>query len=182
MMRGCLDLNTFILMGLTLIDHRSLRSSAFVPTVNHYVAHDLFQQFHERGTYPRIEHLSKASSLMSQQPLLRGQSTNYRVEKSSHSQLFMSNGFFLDRITRVMKSNVNKWVSNIENPEKVINQAVVDMQVCDSFFFHISHHGAKKPQAHMHSFLILLQPRLILFRFDRHMLRRLPVNVKFNVN
>ena len=48
---------------------------------------------------------------------------------TSQSQLYMSSGFFLDRVTRVVKSNVNKWVSNMENPEKVINQAVSEMQV-----------------------------------------------------
>jgi hypothetical protein len=51
---------------------------------------------------------------------------------TSSSQLFMgnnNNGFIVDRITRVVKSNVNKFVSNIENPEKVINQSVTDMQV-----------------------------------------------------
>jgi hypothetical protein len=57
------------------------------------------------------------------------------VAPQSPSQLYMSNGFFLDRVTRVVKSNVNKWVSNIENPEKVINQAVSEMQVSDTLIF-----------------------------------------------
>jgi hypothetical protein len=61
-----------------------------------------------------------------------GNPTSLSVAPESPSQLQMSNGYFLDRLTRVVKSNVNKWVSNIENPEKVINQAVNEMQVRDS--------------------------------------------------
>ena len=43
--------------------------------------------------------------------------------------LYMGGTSILDRLSRVVKSNVNKWVSNIENPEKVINQSVNDLQV-----------------------------------------------------
>ena len=50
---------------------------------------------------------------------------------SSASKLYMVGGTsIMDRLTRVVKSNVNKWVSTIENPEKVINQSVSDLQVC----------------------------------------------------
>lgn len=41
----------------------------------------------------------------------------------------VGNGNLFDRFARVMKSNINKFVSSIENPEKVIVQAVDDMQV-----------------------------------------------------
>jgi hypothetical protein len=59
---------------------------------------------------------------------------NNLASSTSSQQLYMSNGFFVDRISRVVKANVNKWVSNIENPEKVINQSVSDMQVrCCTF-------------------------------------------------
>jgi hypothetical protein len=40
-----------------------------------------------------------------------------------------NNGNLLDRFARVVKSNINKFVGSIENPEKVILQAVDDMQV-----------------------------------------------------
>lgn len=43
--------------------------------------------------------------------------------------LYMGGTSIVDRLSRVVKSNVNKWVSNIENPEKVINQSVNDLQV-----------------------------------------------------
>jgi hypothetical protein len=49
---------------------------------------------------------------------------------ASVSQLHMGGTSIMDRLSRVVKSNVNKWVSNIENPEKVINQSVNDLQVC----------------------------------------------------
>jgi PspA/IM30 family len=35
----------------------------------------------------------------------------------------------VDRFFRVLRSNVNKLVSNMEDPEKIIVQAVSDMQV-----------------------------------------------------
>lgn len=35
---------------------------------------------------------------------------------------------FLDRITRVVRSNVNSWVTTSEDPEKVLQQAVIEMQ------------------------------------------------------
>ncbi|BAZ13779.1 phage shock protein A, PspA [Calothrix sp. NIES-4071] len=35
---------------------------------------------------------------------------------------------FLDRITRVVRSNVNSWVTSSEDPEKVLEQAVLEMQ------------------------------------------------------
>lgn len=35
---------------------------------------------------------------------------------------------FLDRITRVVRSNVNSWVATSEDPEKVLQQAVIEMQ------------------------------------------------------
>jgi len=35
-----------------------------------------------------------------------------------------------DRFTRVAKSNLNNILKNLEDPEKIMNQAVEDMQVC----------------------------------------------------
>lgn len=35
-----------------------------------------------------------------------------------------------DRFTRVAKSNINNILKNLEDPEKIMNQAVEDMQVC----------------------------------------------------
>jgi hypothetical protein len=64
-------------------------------------------------------------------PLLPPPPFHRSVSSSSASKLYMVGGpSIMDRLTRVVKSNVNKWVSNIENPEKVINQSVSDLQVC----------------------------------------------------
>ena len=41
-------------------------------------------------------------------------------------------GNLIDRFFRVANANVNKLISSLENPEKVIVQAVSDMQVCES--------------------------------------------------
>jgi phage shock protein A len=38
-------------------------------------------------------------------------------------------GNMLDRFVRVVNSNINRFISGIENPEKVIIQALDDMQV-----------------------------------------------------
>ncbi|BAZ37239.1 hypothetical protein NIES4101_31600 [Calothrix sp. NIES-4101] len=35
---------------------------------------------------------------------------------------------FFDRISRVVRANVNSWVSNTEDPEKVLEQTVMEMQ------------------------------------------------------
>ena len=40
-------------------------------------------------------------------------------------------GNLVDRFIRVFNANVNKFVSGLEDPEKVIVQAVDDMQVCE---------------------------------------------------
>ena len=45
-------------------------------------------------------------------------------------ELAMARGNSVDRLVRVFRSNVNKWVSTMEDPEKVILQATTDMQVC----------------------------------------------------
>ena len=42
----------------------------------------------------------------------------------------VASGNLFERFFRVTKANVNKVVSSLENPEKVIVQAVDDMQVC----------------------------------------------------
>jgi hypothetical protein len=46
---------------------------------------------------------------------------------SSSSALQMN---LFDRFTRVAKSNLNNILKNLEDPEKIMNQAVEDMQVC----------------------------------------------------
>lgn len=48
---------------------------------------------------------------------------------STSLSMMASSGNLFDRFFRVLRSNVNKFVSSIENPEKVIVQAVEDMQV-----------------------------------------------------
>lgn len=60
-----------------------------------------------------------ASAFVSPQP--PGQ--HYRTT----SELAMGGNSF-DRFARVFRSNVNKWVSKMEDPEKVILQSVTDMQ------------------------------------------------------
>ena len=46
---------------------------------------------------------------------------------SSSSTALQMNLF--DRFTRVAKSNLNNILKNLEDPEKIMNQAVEDMQV-----------------------------------------------------
>ena len=48
---------------------------------------------------------------------------------TSLSMMGGGNGNLFDRFSRVIRSNMNKFVASIENPEKVIVQAVDDMQV-----------------------------------------------------
>lgn len=52
-----------------------------------------------------------------------------RTGGTSLSMMAIGNGNLVDRLFRVVRSNVNKFVASIENPEKVIVQAVDDMQV-----------------------------------------------------
>jgi hypothetical protein len=52
---------------------------------------------------------------------------------TSTSLSMVGNGNLFDRFYRVVRSNVNKFVASIENPEKVIVQAVDDMQVSDYY-------------------------------------------------
>lgn len=88
----------------------ALTCSAFVPTTKHSVmAH---------GHY----HL-RALDGMAFEPL----GSFSRMPTTTLSMV--NNGNLFDRFTRVVKSNINKFVSSIENPEKVIVQAVDDMQV-----------------------------------------------------
>lgn len=50
------------------------------------------------------------------------------TRSSTSLSMMVGNGNLIDRFARVMKSNINKLVASIENPEKVIVQAVDDMQ------------------------------------------------------
>ena len=38
-----------------------------------------------------------------------------------------------DRFQRVAKSNINNVLKNLEDPEKILNQALEDMQVCSCY-------------------------------------------------
>ncbi len=51
---------------------------------------------------------------------------SYAVSRSSRTMILQMNMF--DRFLRVVKSNVNNVLSNLEDPEKVLEQAVNDMQ------------------------------------------------------
>ena len=51
----------------------------------------------------------------------------YRSSSSSSSSALSMNLF--DRFSRVAKSNINNVLKSLEDPEKIMNQAVEDMQV-----------------------------------------------------
>lgn len=51
----------------------------------------------------------------------------YRSSSSSSSTMLSMNIF--DRFTRVAKANINNVLKSLEDPEKIMNQAVEDMQV-----------------------------------------------------
>ena len=46
---------------------------------------------------------------------------------SNGSTLYMN---LFDRFSRVAKANINNVLKSLEDPEKILNQAVEDMQVC----------------------------------------------------
>jgi phage shock protein A len=50
-----------------------------------------------------------------------------RLSRTSSSTALNMNLF--DRFTRVAKSNLNNILKNLEDPEKIMNQALEDMQV-----------------------------------------------------
>ena len=52
-------------------------------------------------------------------------------QPSNGSALHMN---LFDRFSRVAKSNLNNVLKNLEDPEKILNQAVEDMQVRFEFF------------------------------------------------
>ena len=49
---------------------------------------------------------------------------------SAHSTTALQMNLF-DRFQRVAKSNLNNILKNLEDPEKIMNQAIEDMQVCE---------------------------------------------------
>ena len=51
---------------------------------------------------------------------------SYASERRSSSSLNMN---LFDRFSRVAKANINNVLKNMEDPEKILNQAVEDMQV-----------------------------------------------------
>lgn len=59
-------------------------------------------------------------------PTTRGQP---RVATTTTGLAMAANGNLMDRFSRVLRGSLNKAVSSIEDPEKVIVQAVNDMQV-----------------------------------------------------
>lgn len=52
--------------------------------------------------------------------------TRTHYDRSSSTALSMN---LFDRFTRVAKSNINSVLKTLEDPEKIMNQAVEDMQV-----------------------------------------------------
>jgi phage shock protein A len=79
-----------------------------------------------------ISHLSAktattTSSFPIQQPV--GSRSSSTSSKTTATSLYMGNGGnFVERLFRVLNSNLNSAVSSIENPEKISVQAVTDMQ------------------------------------------------------
>jgi len=72
------------------------------------------------------------SSFTATTPVIVGLTTSTSTGRTGGTSLSMmaaGNGNLVDRLFRVVRSNVNKFVASIENPEKVIVQAVDDMQV-----------------------------------------------------
>ena len=55
-----------------------------------------------------------------------GNPSNANNQKASSSSLTMN---LFDRFSRVAKANVNSVLKSLEDPEKILNQAVEDMQV-----------------------------------------------------
>jgi hypothetical protein len=68
-------------------------------------------------------HRSQSAFLAPSIPLPRAASTS---SSTLHMNLF-------DRFQRVAKSNLNNILQNLEDPEKIMNQAVEDMQVSSSY-------------------------------------------------
>ena len=72
-----------------------------------------------------VHHAHKSSFAGTQAVVMGSVSTGTGTSLS----MMGGNGNLFDRFSRVLRSNINKLVSSIENPEKVIVQAVDDMQV-----------------------------------------------------
>ena len=51
------------------------------------------------------------------------------VVTSPATALYMANNNLFDRFSRVAKSNLNNILKNLEDPEKIMSQALEDMQV-----------------------------------------------------
>lgn len=61
----------------------------------------------------------------------QNRATRFRLAPPSSSSTALQMNLF-DRFTRVAKSNLNNILKNLEDPEKIMNQAVEDMQVRDA--------------------------------------------------
>ncbi len=74
-----------------------------------------------QASHPRLKHAAKTVSIAQRLPV-PVKSTNTRLDSTAlHANLF-------DRFFRVARGNMNSIVSRFEDPEKVMDQALVDMQ------------------------------------------------------
>jgi hypothetical protein len=54
------------------------------------------------------------------------------LTKRTHSDIVVLRMNLFDRFTRVAKANLNNVLKNLEDPEKIMSQALEDMQVSSS--------------------------------------------------
>lgn len=80
--------------------------------------------------------LTTSSTIEAFAPALRSKSAfvpSYSVLPSTVRSSTSLNMNLFDRFSRVAKSNLNNILKNLEDPEKIMNQAVEDMQVGPPF-------------------------------------------------
>ena len=76
----------------------------------------------------RVQCSSNPNRLVSHSP----QSSSATTTKTTTTALSMN---LFDRFTRVAKSNINNVLKNLEDPEKIMTQALEDMQVCVIYIY-----------------------------------------------
>ena len=111
-------MSRFTIITFTLFVN--LTCDAFVPATRQQMASG-----NRLGIHPDVPN-NKNVFVPASSSLFRGGTMG---ATTTTSLSMVGNGNLFDRFARVMKSNINKFVSSIENPEKVIVQAVDDMQV-----------------------------------------------------
>jgi hypothetical protein len=95
-------------------------SNAFAPTTFHHPSSFAVQRVNRQ----------EASILIRSDPIV-SRSSKVRNQSASSSSLYMN---LFDRFTRVAKANVNNILKSLEDPEKILNQAMEDIQVRSNGF------------------------------------------------